>query len=301
MSADVTDTVLGGLLVRQYDTWLTGALRRARRATLALAHAGPAQDSAEQILRAVAASADRVRGNRLTVVLLATDPDLPSRLGPLTAGLPAEVTVHPVPGPLKQLPVLLKAAGGAGAPTLTVLADPSGQALDDPTTAALVTAARSGRPADLLLVTGGRNSLRSTLADAGFPLVTEVDTAAGDDGPSRLFALGTGSDRNLETFKDALWRSGAPVGLGYRDTDGRRRALCPEPDPAGLAELLHAELVRSGPRTVTELRRYALTETPYRAADAVRALTALLDAGTVNRSPADGRLSGDVLIRPTTP
>src|SRR5688500_7098857 len=98
MSADPTDAVLGGLLVRQLDTWLTGALSRSRRVTLALVYAGPAGDSAEAVLRAVAGAADRIRGHRLTVVVLADDPGLPTRLGGLAAGLPAAITVYPVPG-----------------------------------------------------------------------------------------------------------------------------------------------------------------------------------------------------------
>ena len=48
--------------------------------------------------------------------------------------------------------------------------------------------------------------------------------------------------------------------------------------------------------TVTDLRRYTLTETVYRAQDAARVLPVLLSAGTVTRSPERGRLSGEVLI-----
>jgi hypothetical protein len=40
-----------------------------------------------------------------------------------------------------------------------------------------------------------------------------------------------------------------------------------------------------------------LTDTIFRASDAVRVVTALISAGTVVRTPERGRLSGDVVIR----
>lgn len=297
MSRDPYDPVLGGLLARQLDTWLTGALRRSRRLTLTLAYPGPAGYGAEAALRAVAEHADRVRGRRLTVVVLGDDPELPVRLGAVESRLPADVAVHLVPGGPDRLPVALKAAGAAGAPTLTVLADPAGTVLGGPATTAVLAAAATGRPADLLLAAPAGTDLRPALVRAGFPLVTGVETVPVEAAPPRLLALGTGSDRNLEAFKEALWAVGATTGLCHRDLDGEVRDLAAEPDPARLGALLHVELTRSGPRTVAELRRHVLTDTPYRGTDAVRALTALLDAGTATREPADGRLGGDVLVR----
>ena len=63
------------------------------------------------------------------------------------------------------------------------------------------------------------------------------------------------------------------------DPDGEPLSPALPVDPAPLGRALLAELTRHGPRTVTELRRYAVTETAYRAVDAVRALTDLLDSG----------------------
>ncbi|MCX4473610.1 hypothetical protein OOK41_25445 [Micromonospora sp. NBC_01655] len=322
-----TDTVLRELLVRQLDAWLPVALHRARRATLALAYAGTDAGGADAALRAVADLADRLRGFRLTVLVLAEgDAALPARLGAVEATLPAEVAVHVMPGDPGRLPVALKAAGAAGAPLLTVVhgADP---------TPALLAAARTGRPADLLLVTGPGAPLRPVLDAAGFPLVAEVDlvapaeagqvspageTAAGlaqatmatagktaDATPpggtveGRRVAFATASDRSLQAFKDALWAVGPTPGLRYRDPadpQGRSLAVGPEPDAGPLGRELLAELRRRGPRTVTELRRHALTATPYRAADATRAVTGLLDSGAVTRAPEHGRLGGDVVI-----
>ena len=290
-----TDAVLRELLVRQLDHWLPGALHRSRRATLALAYAGTDVDAADDALRVVAEFADRLRGRRLTVLVLAEgSADLPARLGPVEATLPADVAVHVVPGHPDRLPVALKAAGAAGAPLLTVVDG------GEPTPAVLAAAA-TGRPAELLLVTDAGRSLRPALTDAGFPLVTEVELVPADDSPARLLAFGTGSDRNLEAVKDALWAVDEYAGVRSRDPAdpaGRLLNISLDPEPGPLRRELLAELARSGPRTVTELRRFTVTSTVYRAADANRALTSLLGAGTVTREPEHGRLGGDVVISP---
>ncbi|NBE85084.1 hypothetical protein [Micromonospora rubida] len=296
-----TDTALRELLARQLEAWLPAALHRARRATLALAYAGTDAGGADAALRAVADLADRLRGFRLTILVLADgDQALPARLGAIEATLPAEVAVHVMPGDPGRLPVALKAAGAVGAPLLTVAhgADP---------TPALLAAARAGRPADLLLVTGPGAPLRPALDAAGFPLVTEVDLVAatapvagspasgGSDGWRVAFA--TSSDRSLQAFKDALWAVAAGACLrDPADPRGRPLDVVAEPDPGPLARELLAELDRHGPGTVTELRRHALTATPYRATDATRAVTGLLDSGAVTRDPEHGRLGGDVVI-----
>ncbi|MFI7307009.1 hypothetical protein ACIBM8_27710 [Micromonospora aurantiaca] len=288
-----TDAVLRELLVRRLDHWLPAALHRARRATLALAYAGGDARGAEEALRVVAEFADRLRGRRLTVLVVADDgTDLPARLGAAEAALPADVAVHLVPGGPDRLPVALKAAGAAGAPLLVVAdgADP------DP---ALLAAAASGRPAELLLVTTPGRSLRPALTDAGFPLVTEVELVPDGDGPARLVGYGTASDRGLEAVKDALWAVDEYAGVRYRDPadpQGRLLDISLDPEPGPLRRELLAELARSGPQTVTELRRFATTSTVYRAADANRALASLLAAGAVTRDPEHGRLGGDVTI-----
>ncbi|KIR65807.1 hypothetical protein [Micromonospora haikouensis] len=299
-----TDAVLRELLVRQLDAWLPAALHRARRATLALAYAKTDAGGADAALRVVGEHADRLRGFRLTVLVLAAgDETLPARLGAVESTLPAEVTVHVVPGDPARLPVALKAAGAAGAPLLTL-------AHGAAPTPALLAAARSGRPADLLLVTAPDAPLRPALDAAGFPLVAEVDLltaptppGSGDDEGLRL-AFATGSDRSLQAFKDALWAVDEHAGVRYRDPadpPGRAVDVGPEADPGPLGGELLAELARRGPRTVTELRRFALTSTVYRAADANRALTGLLDAGAVARDPEHGKLGGDVLISAARP
>ncbi|GIJ29417.1 hypothetical protein Vqi01_45790 [Micromonospora qiuiae] len=234
-------------------------------------------------MRVVGAYADRLRGCRITVLVLTDDAgDLPTRLGAIEAGLPPEVAVHLMPGPPSRLPVALRAAGAAGAPVLSYLA---AEGAVDPVA---LSAAAAGRPAEALLLAGANVALRPALADAGFPLSTEVELT--DIG--RRVGFGTGSDRSLEAVKEELWAAGQRLVDPY----GMPLSPAPEVDPAPLARALLAELTRNGPRTVTELRRYAVTATAYRAVDALRALTALLDAGRVSRAPEQGRLGGDVLL-----
>ncbi|WP_435872676.1 hypothetical protein [Micromonospora matsumotoense] len=295
------DAVLRELLVRQLDHWLPGALHRSRRATLALSYAGD-PGTAEAALRVVAGFADRLRGRRLTVlVLTGGGPEVPARLGAVEATLPADVAVHVVPGDPARLPVVLKAAGAAGAPLLTLV---DGGAPDP----ALLAATTTGRPAEVLLTTAATVALRPALTAAGFPLVAEVELVPVDGSPARRVAFGTGLDKSLEAFKDALWAAdGAVTGSGdvpadgsgairYRDPAGGLLDVAGPPAAGPLRDELLAELTRHGPRTVTELRRHALTATAYRAGDAGRALTELLDTGTVTREPEHGRLGGDVLI-----
>lgn len=304
MSSDPIAPVLRELLVRQLEAWLPAALKRSRRATLALAYADGDARGADDALRAVAAHADRLRGSRLAVVVLAAGAaDLPARLGPIEAALPADVAVHVVPGGPDRLPVALKAAGAAGAPLLSVVdlgvptagaagtADPTPPAGLDP---AVLAAAAGGRPSELLLWGGG--PARGALTAAGFPLVAEAELVAGDGGTGTAITLGTGWDRSLEAFKDALWAVDA--GLRYGDPADPEHLLdvSRDPDPGPLRRELLAELARSGPRTVSELRRHTLTATVYRSADAVRALTGLVDDGEVVRERESGRLAGDEFI-----
>jgi hypothetical protein len=133
---------------------------------------------------------------------------------------------------------------------------------------------------------------------SGWPLFTEVELATGDQ-PGELVAFGTTLGKSLESFKDALWAVDEYAGVRYRDPGDPDRhlidiSLTPHPGPLRREILAHLE--RVGSATVTELRTFALTETVYRAADATRVLHTLIEAGTVTRTPPQGRLSGDVVI-----
>ncbi|MET8091727.1 hypothetical protein [Micromonospora sp. NPDC005220] len=292
MPTDRTTDFLRKLLVRQLTTWLPAALHRSRRATVALA--GADADSVEAALRLVAAHGDQVRGRQLTVLVLAAAADLPARLGPIEAELPAEVTVHLLPGDPYRLPVAVKAAGAAGAPLFTFVDLPGA------VTPKLLAAAANGRTGELLLHTA--DSARDALVSAGFPLVAEVAPVLPGGGATGVIAFGSRSDRSLEAVRDALWAVGADLDVSFRDPldpTGTTVDVVSEPDLEPLAHELLAELRRGGPRQVTELRRHALTATVYRAGDANRALTTLLDAGTLSRSRETGRLAGDETITAT--
>jgi hypothetical protein len=283
------------LLVRYLDSWTPGALQSAKRATFAQAWSGePDVDAAEAALRVFAEFADRLRGRRLAMVLIAPSLDrLTARLDAVQKDLdtPAALAVHTVAGPPDRLATALKAAGAAGAPLLCQIDT------DEPVPLSGVT---GGRPGELLLVTpaGGWEEHRQALRDNGFPLTTGVDLVAG--GQARLVAFATTLGKHLEAFKDALWAVDEYAGVRYRDpTDPGQHAMdiSLNPNPGPLRRELLAHLVSTGERTVTELRYFALTETIFRASDAVRAVTALVSAGSVTRTPERGRLSGDVVVR----
>ncbi|MDG4837630.1 hypothetical protein O7631_14000 [Micromonospora sp. WMMD967] len=289
MSTDRTTDFLRELLVRQLTTWLPAALHRSRRATVAIA--GTDAGSAEAVLRLVAAHGDQVRGRQVTVLVLADSAALPARLGPIEAELPAEVTVHLLSGDPYRLPVAVKAAGAAGAPLFSFVDLPGA------VTPKLLAAAANGRAGELLLHTG--DSARDALVSAGFPLVAEVAPVLPDGDAAGVIAFGSRSDRSLEAVRDALWAVGADLDVRYRDPQdpmGVTVGVAGDPELEPLARELLAELRRGGSRPVTELRRHTLTATVYRAADANRALTHLLDVGDVRRDRESGRLAGDEII-----
>jgi len=282
--ADVTRE----LLVRYLDSWTPTALHGARRATFVQAWAGPVDAGlAEAALRVFGEFSDRLRGRRLTVLVVG--PDAAALAGPLAAvqaelRTPAELAVHAVTG---EVPTALKAAGAAGAPLLAYLdgVDPS--------------AVTAGRPVELLITAppGDWPTRRQALRDAGAALTAGVELV--DGAASRLVAFATSSAKSLEAFKDGLWAVDEYAGVRYRDPedpDGHLMDIALRPDPGPLRRELLAHLAAAGPCTVTDLRHFTLTDTIYRASDTVRVLTALLSSGAVTRTPDHGRLSGDVVV-----
>jgi hypothetical protein len=277
--------VVQELLVRYLDVWTPSALH-ARRATFALA--SPTPDLPEAALRVFTEFADRLRGRRLGFVVVA-----PSIDEGLASSAPAELGVFPVAGPPAQrLPVALKAAGSAKAP-LFAFVDADGGLPGD-----LLAAVMAGKPAELMLATtpGTWPSRRDELRAAGFTLTSGVELV---DGDSRLVAFASSQDRSLEAFKNAIWAVDEYAGVRYRDPgdpDGHLIDISLKPHPGPLRRELLAHLASAGDRTVTELRRFTLTETVYRSTDTNAAITSLLTAGSVTRAPEAGRLAGDVVI-----
>ncbi|MEV4760835.1 hypothetical protein AB0J86_37825 [Micromonospora sp. NPDC049559] len=299
MTPDPIRALVRDLLLRRLAGWAPAALRRARRATFVQAYAGPDAGSAEAAVRILAGLTDAPRG-RLTAVTLAAHPgDLAVRLDDARASLPATVDAHLVPGGPDRVPVALAAAGATGAPLLAWLDADDGPAPER----AVLAAVTAGRPAELLLLLGGSARLaRPELREAGFRLVTDVQLDHGpgpddDSGASRRLVFATSSGKSLEAFKEALW-STEGHGVRYEGPEGLRLDAGAEPDSAPLRGDLLGRLREVGEADVTELREFTLTETLFRAEDTNRALTALLAEGAVTRTPEEGRLGGDVVIRP---
>jgi len=289
--------VVRELLVRYLDVWTPTALH-ARRA--AFAAAGPAgAEVAEAALSVFAEFADRMRGRRLALLVVTPQVDgLAERLAAAQAelGTPAELSVHPVAGgPEDRLAAALQVAGAAKAPLLAFVDTPQ------PPPPEVTAAVLAGRPAELLLLTAPDRwaESRAALREAGFPLTAGVELVDTAGGGARLLTFATSHDKSLEAFKNAMWAVDEYAGVRYRDPadpDGHLLDISLKPHPGPLRRELLAYLAATGGRTVTELRRYTLTDTVYRGSDTTSALTSLLTAGAVTRDPPTGRLSGDVRI-----
>lgn len=279
--------VVQELLVRYLDVWTPAALH-ARRATFAYASGSAAPALPEAALRVFAEFGDRMRGRRLGFVVVT--PQIVAGL----AGSTTDLDVFPVAGPAdRMLPVALKAAGSAKAPLLAFV-----DARD--VSAGLLSAVTPGKPAELMLVTtpGTWFPVRDQLRAAGFTLTSGVELV---DTDNRLLVFASSQDRSLEAFKNAMWAVDEYAGVRYRDPadpDGHLIDISLRPHPGPLRRELLAHLDEVGGRTVTELRRFTLTDTVYRSSDTNAAITSLLTAGSVTRSPEAGRLAGDVMITP---
>ena len=290
------DAVKRELLVRHLEAWVPAALHRARRVIYAHGYADEA-GMAEAALRVLTDQADLVRGRELSMVAVGDDLSaVMPRLEAVRNEAPDApgLAVHAISGGTDQrLAIALKAAGATRVPLLGFLdASRAGRPPEPATVAALT----SGKPAEVLLILAPG-------APAGvyrdeWPLFTEVELATGEE-PGQLLAFGTTSGKSLESFKEALWAVDEFAGVRYRDPGDPDRHLIDislTPHPGPLRREIMAHLERVGSATVTELRTFALTETIYRAADATRVVHALVDAGTVSRTPSQGRLGGDVVI-----
>jgi hypothetical protein len=285
--------VVRELLVRYLDTWTPAALHAGKRATFALAWSesgglGDEAGTGEAALRVFAEFDDMLRTRRLGYVLVGPDAEtVRARLDAVTRelGSSPNLALAAVDGPPgTMLPVALSAAGTAGAPLLVCVR------------AATPVPVRAGRGVEVLAVMpAGVGPARGV---DGFPLETAVEL---DDGAGNecLVSFATASAKSLEAFKNALWAVDEYAGVRYRDPrDPQRRLLdiSLDPSPGPLRRALLAHLAEVGPRTVTQLRHYTLTDTVYRASDATKAMTGLLHTGTITTDATRGRLTGDVTV-----
>lgn len=283
--------VTGELLIRYLDTWVPTALHAGRRVTFVQAWPQTADvDAAESALRVFAEFADRFGDRRVSLVFVAPSlGDAAERLATLQAELvtPASLSVYPVAGRAEtHLAAVLTAAQAAAAPIFAYVQTPE---------ALPVRAVAAGKPAEFLGLTdvGGDTS---PLQDA-FPLVSVVELVTDDD--AKLLVFGTASVRSLEAFKNALWQLDEWAGVQIRDphdAEGHLLDISLHPHPGPLRREILAYLAAGGPRTVTEIRRFALTETVYRVSDVTDVVTALIASGAAKRTPPTGRVTGDTVL-----
>ncbi|SBW21032.1 hypothetical protein FDG2_1871 [Candidatus Protofrankia californiensis] len=142
------------------------------------------------------------------------------------------------------------------------------------------------------------NQYRETLRRAGFryTLVFEIV----DEGGHSLFLLfGTSNEQGLRRMKDAMWKVDPVEGVRYRDPRDPQQMLLDlelQPNTAPLERGIVDHLSEVGPRTVEQLRRFALLQTVYRSEHVPRAVRDLLQKGHVRRSPERGQLAGSSVI-----
>jgi hypothetical protein len=296
MTNDAIAAIKRELLVRHLEGWARAALHHGRRVVYAHGYASAdGGTAAEEAVRVLADQPDLVRGRELSMVAVGDGADLAERLARVQreTGAAAGFAVHTIDGGTdERLAVGLRAVGAQRVPLLGYL-DASASEPPAVTTVAALTA---GKPAEVLLILPAGASAQAYRA--GWPLFTEVEMATGEEA-GQVLAFGTTSGKSLEGFKDTLWAVDEFAGVRYRDPGDPERHLIDislTPHPGPLRRELLAHLGSAGPATVTELKTFALTDTIYRAADAVRVLHNLIESGTVTREPEHGRLGGDVVV-----
>jgi hypothetical protein len=274
MAPDPHAAVKQELLVRYLDFWVPAALHTGRAASyLDRSAYGPAA-----ALRVLAEFADLLAGRELTVLVAGEPPADPGIEGLRLAVAPDD----PV--------AVVRATGRA----------PVFVHVDGPAPAGLPEALGGSHDGELLLVTAPvAGDPRAELLAAGFGYVVAVELVD-DAGRAQLLRFATSASRSLERFKDELWAVDRYAGIRYRDPaepDAIPLDISYEPHTGPLRRALLAHLVTGEPRTVTELREFALARTLYRPADVPRALSPLLARGALAREPERGRLTGATRVR----
>jgi hypothetical protein len=123
-----------------------------------------------------------------------------------------------------------------------------------------------------------------------------------EDEPTEALIFGTSTDKALDKFKDELWALDEYAGVRLRDPGDPSLLDISEQPNVGPLRRLAAEHVRQvGELTFGTLREWVVHETIYRAADATRAVQALVGTGEVIRTPVAGRLTVETLLSPSGP
>lgn len=278
------------LLVRYLDAWTPAALHGRKRITYV--NIAPDGESALAAARVFCEFADLLERHTLTMVLGGADPVVLEQ----TAGLVAELAAS-APGLVVQT-----------APGSVVAGLRDAHALGSPIFAWFEIDRSSAESAKALSVVAGNTAsevLVARPADSppdlpGLALRVHVELVDAA-GVAELLVFATSSEKALEKFKDELWALDEYAGIRYRDPADDEHTLLDislRPNLRPLRRALTTRVVSAGESTVATLRSWALHETIYRSADAMKAVQALVAAKTVERSPASGRLSPGTVIRP---
>lgn len=279
------------LLVRYLDAWTPAVLHGHKRVTY-VEH--PAGESAVAAARVFGEFADVLVGHALTMALGASPRSLLTRVAEVVAeyGSPAGLSVHSFDGPVLTG---LRDAHAMGSP---IFAWFDGSAQAD-----VLAAVAGNRTSEVLLALPSSAPAASpveVLRDAGLAQtawVELVDRA----GVVESLVFATSSEKALEKFKDELWALDEYAGIRYRDPADSEQTLLDislQPNLRPLRRALTTRVAGTGDATVADLRSWVVRETIYRAADATKAVQALVAAGTVARTPAGGRLSPSTVIQP---
>jgi hypothetical protein len=261
------------LLVRYLDAWAPAALHGHRGATYV--DCSDSGASAVAAARVFAEFPELLGKHSLTMVVTEPTAELTEAVRSVQG-----LVVHPT----SSVAFGLESVSAAATATFAWL--DSAACADD---AALVTAL----PHAEVVVTGPPAALPRLVCR-----VELVDKA----GIGEHLAFSTASEKSLERFKDELWRLDEYAGIRFRDpvdAEGTLLDISDNPNVAPLRRALLGRLESGGDATMSVLRQFTLHHTIYRAADATRAVQALLTAKVAHREPDKGRLTADTLIAST--
>lgn len=306
------------LLVRYLDAWMPAALHGRKRVTYV--DSSPDGESALAAARVFCEFADLLDRHTLTMVLGGTDAAVlettAGRIAEIAAehASPAGLVVQTAPGSLLAGMRDAHALGSPifawfdGSPAMSAPARASSGALSTRTLpngalpAEALSTVAGNKASEVLLARPARPgaSPLGLLQKAGLALHAQVELVD-EAGVAELLVFATSSERALEKFKDELWALDEYAGIRYRDPVDDEHTLLDislQPNLRPLRRALTSRVAGEGESTVAVLRTWAVHETIYRSSDAMKAVQALVAAGTLERSPAYGRLSPDTVIRP---
>ncbi len=138
---------------------------------------------------------------------------------------------------------------------------------------------------------------RASLRQAGFRFVVSFEMLD-EQGHDLHLVFGTTHPAGLKKMKDAMWTVDPVAGVRFRDPRDPQQAVLDftvDPDLGPLRRSVLAELSHC-PRTLADLKDYAVRETVYRAAHGRKVVQNLLKQGAVQREPSGGQLTDVAMI-----